>query len=37
VKKWDWLRAETVKTLENQQSRKCLSQYCSARDLLAQE
>jgi hypothetical protein len=27
VKKWDWLRAETVKTLENQRSRRCLSQF----------
>jgi maltooligosyltrehalose trehalohydrolase len=27
VKKWDWLRAETAKTRENQQSRRCLSQF----------
>jgi hypothetical protein len=27
VKKWDWLRAETAKTLENQRSRRCLSQF----------
>jgi phosphatidylethanolamine/phosphatidyl-N-methylethanolamine N-methyltransferase len=27
VKKWDWLRAETATTLENQQSRRCLSQF----------
>jgi hypothetical protein len=27
VKKWDWLRAETAKTLENVWSRRCLSQY----------
>ena len=26
VKKWDWLRAETAKTLEDQRSRRCLSQ-----------
>jgi acetylornithine deacetylase/succinyl-diaminopimelate desuccinylase-like protein len=26
VKKWDWLRAETAKPLENQPSRRCLSQ-----------
>jgi transposase len=26
-KKWDWLRAETAKTLENQWSRRCLSQF----------
>ena len=27
VKKWDWLRAETAKTMENQRSRRCLSQF----------
>jgi Rrf2 family protein len=27
VKKWDWLRVETAKTLENQRSRRCLSQF----------
>jgi hypothetical protein len=27
AKKWAWLRAETAKTLENQQSRRCLSQF----------
>jgi hypothetical protein len=27
VKKWDWLRAETAKTLENRRSRRCLSQF----------
>ena len=27
VKKWDWLRAETAKTLENQPSQGCLSQF----------
>jgi hypothetical protein len=27
VKKWDWLRAETAKTLENHWSRRCLSQF----------
>jgi hypothetical protein len=27
VKKWDWLRAETAKILENQWSRRCLSQF----------
>jgi hypothetical protein len=27
VKKWDWLRAETAKTPENQRSRRCLSQF----------
>jgi glucose-6-phosphate isomerase len=27
VKKWDWLRAETAKTLEDQQSPRCLSQF----------
>jgi hypothetical protein len=27
VKKWDWLRAETARTLENQRSRRCLSQF----------
>jgi hypothetical protein len=27
VKKWDWLRAETAKTLENQRLRRCLSQF----------
>jgi hypothetical protein len=27
VKKWDWLRQETAKTLENQRSRRCLSQF----------
>jgi beta-galactosidase len=27
VKKWDWLRAETANTLENQRSRRCLSQF----------
>jgi hypothetical protein len=27
VKKWDWLRAGMAKTLENQRSRRCLSQF----------
>jgi hypothetical protein len=27
VKKWDWLRAETAKTLEDRRSRRCLSQF----------
>jgi eukaryotic-like serine/threonine-protein kinase len=27
VEKWDWFRAETAKTLENQRSRRCLSQF----------
>jgi hypothetical protein len=27
VKKWDWLRAQTAKTLEKQRSRRCLSQF----------
>ena len=27
MKKWDWLRAETAKTLENQRSRRCLYQF----------
>jgi hypothetical protein len=27
VKKWDWLRAETAKTVENQRARRCLSQF----------
>ena len=27
VKKWDWLRAVVAKTLENQRSRRCLSQF----------
>jgi hypothetical protein len=26
-KKWDWLQADTAKALENQQSRRCLSQF----------
>jgi 2-amino-4-hydroxy-6-hydroxymethyldihydropteridine diphosphokinase len=27
VEKWDWRQAETAKTLENQRSRRCLSQF----------
>jgi hypothetical protein len=27
VKKWDWLRVETAKTVENQRSGRCLSQF----------
>jgi hypothetical protein len=27
LKKWDWLRAETAKTLENRRARRCLSQF----------
>jgi hypothetical protein len=27
AKKWDWLRADTAKTLENQRSRRCLFQF----------
>jgi hypothetical protein len=34
VKKWDWLRAETTKTLENQRSRRCLSQFFTASERL---
>jgi hypothetical protein len=27
MKKWDWLRAGTAKTLEDRWSRRCLSQF----------
>jgi hypothetical protein len=37
VKKWDWLRAETAKTLENQQSRRCLSQFFHSLGTLKRE
>ena len=33
MKKWDWLRVETAKTLENRWSRRCLSQFFLVRGI----